>query len=109
MTTIHNGTFTDQPTETRFQTTARTMRLPFVRLYGVLFMLVALAYSIANPLFLDPAENATLSVMLGVTLLVAGGYVAASFWRDYVQNRSADNARNPARTMPRHSRPPPAA
>ena len=85
MTTIHNGTFADQPTETRFQTTARTMRLPFVRLYGVLFMLVALAYSITNPLFLDPAENATLSVMLGVTLLVAGGYVAASFWHDYVR------------------------
>lgn len=85
MTTIHNGTFTDPSIETRFQTTARTMRLPFVRLYGVLFMLVALAYSIANPLFLDPVENATLSVMLGVTLLVAGGYVAASFWQDYVR------------------------
>lgn len=90
MTPTHRGRFADPDTESRFQTTARTLRLPFVRVYGVLFMAVALAYSIVDPLFLDPAENARLAVYLGVALLVAGAYVAVTFWERYVEQPLVD-------------------
>ena len=35
--------FADDETERRYSERARTLRLPFVRLYGVIFMVVALA------------------------------------------------------------------
>lgn len=90
MTPTTHGKFTDPATETRFQRTARGLRLPFVRLYGVLFMLVALAYTIVNPLYVDPARNSQLALLLGLVLLVGGVYVAASFWRDYANHPEVD-------------------
>ena len=91
MTTVQ-GAFADPATEVRYQLAARRYRLPFVRVYGVLFMLVALAYSIANPLFLDSTANARVAVLLGLALLVAGSYVAASFWDKYLDFPAIDFA-----------------
>ena len=90
MTPSQHGRFADPATEARFQVTARTLRLPFVRLYGVLFMLVALAYSIVNPLFVEPDEAAPLAIYLGFVLLVAGAYVAATFLDRYVSQPLID-------------------
>lgn len=90
MTPTHHGRFADPATETRFQQTARGLRLPFVRLYGVLFMLVALAYSIVNPLFVDPVRNSQLAMLLGFVLLVGGTYVAVTFRQDYVKHAEID-------------------
>lgn len=84
------STFADKATETRYNQTARTLRTPFVRLYAVLFMTVMLAYSILNPLYLSPVENASLAFWLGMILLAAGAYVAATFWRDYVLHPMID-------------------
>ncbi|MCB2072253.1 MAG: adenylate/guanylate cyclase domain-containing protein [Novosphingobium sp.] len=92
MQPIHQGQFADPETEARFQRTARDLRLPFVRIYGVLFMLVALAYSIVDPLFVGRAENARLAVLLGCILLVSGAYIGATFWRDYVEYAIVDFA-----------------
>ena len=86
------GAFADPATEARYQVAARRYRLPFVRIYGVVFMLVALAYSIADPLFLAPAENARVAVLLGLALLVAGAYIAASFWDRYLDFPAIDFA-----------------
>lgn len=88
----HRGRFANAGTEARFQVTARTLRLPFVRLYGVLFMLVALAYSIVNPFFVDAGENAMLAVYMGFVLLAAGAYVAATFHPGYVRQPLVDCA-----------------
>jgi class 3 adenylate cyclase len=86
----YQGKFAEPAVEARFQQAARTLRLPFVRVYGVLFMVVALAYSIAGPFYLDPTAIAALAVLLSVVLLVGGGYVAISFWRDYIRYLSID-------------------
>jgi class 3 adenylate cyclase len=86
----YQGKFAEPSVEARFQESARMLRLPFVRVYGVLFMVVALAYSIAGPFYLDPTAIAELAVLLGVVLLVGGGYVAISFWRDYLRYPSID-------------------
>ena len=86
------GAFADTATEARYQVAARRYRLPFVRIYGVLFMLVALAYSLANPLLLEPGANAQTAVLLGLALLIAGSYVAASFWDRYLDFPAIDFA-----------------
>jgi class 3 adenylate cyclase len=77
--------FADDETERRYSERARTLRLPFVRLYGVIFMVVALAYSIVNPMFLAPTDNAQLAILLGLALLACGAYVGATFWDGYVR------------------------
>lgn len=82
--------FADDETERRYSERARTLRLPFVRLYGVIFMVIALAYSIINPMFLAPTDNAQLAILLGITLLVCGGYVAVTFWDGYVRHALID-------------------
>jgi class 3 adenylate cyclase len=82
--------FADHATEAHYQEKARTLRTPFVRLYGVLFMLVTIGYSLIDPLFLDPTESGRLALLLGVALLVGGIYVWATFWKDYVRHPEID-------------------
>jgi class 3 adenylate cyclase len=82
--------FADNATEARYSMSARTLRLPFVRLYGMIFMLAALAYLIANPNLVSQAENARLAVYLGVSLLIAGVYIGATFWDGYVRHPIID-------------------
>jgi class 3 adenylate cyclase len=84
--------FADSETEKRYSLRARTLRLPFVRLYGVIFMVVALAYSIVNPMFLAPADNADLAILLGLALLACGSYIGITFWDGYVQHAVIDFA-----------------
>lgn len=86
------STFGDRVTEARYNETARTLRTPFVRLYAVLFMSVMLAYSVVNPLFLDPVENARLAFWLGVALMTTGIYIGATFWKAYVRHPMVDFA-----------------
>lgn len=90
MKPIYQGMFSDPAVEARFQEAARTLRLPFVRIYGVLFMLVSLAYSIANPMLINAADTAQLAILDSFVLLLAGGYVAASFWPRYVKHPIID-------------------
>lgn len=92
MQTMHSGRFADPAVESRFQQAGRRYRVPFVRIYGVLFMVIALAYTVANPLLLDPAANARVTVWLGLTILVAGAYVGATFWDGYVRQPLVDFA-----------------
>jgi len=82
--------FADRETERRYSERARTLRLPFVRLYGVIFMVVALTYSIINPIFLPSIENAQLAILLGVALIVCGGYIGVTFWHSYVRHAAID-------------------
>lgn len=77
--------FADDETERRYSERARTLRLPFVRVYGVIFMVVALSYSIINPMFLAPTDNAQLAILLGLALLVCGTYIGVTFWEGYIQ------------------------
>ena len=82
--------FADDGTEARYTETARTLRLPFVRLYCVVFMAVALAYSVVNPMLVSPAENTRLAVLLGGVLLVTGSYIGVTFWEQYVRHPMID-------------------
>ncbi|MGZ5816743.1 MAG: adenylate/guanylate cyclase domain-containing protein [Croceibacterium sp.] len=77
--------FSNDATEAHYQEKARTLRTPFVRLYGVLFMLVALGYSLIDPLFLEPDESGRLALLLGAALLVGGIYVSLTFWKEYAR------------------------
>ncbi|MGV3731224.1 MAG: adenylate/guanylate cyclase domain-containing protein [Sphingopyxis sp.] len=88
----HYGQFADPAVEARFQETARRLRLPFVRIYGVLFMLVALAYSIVNPMFVSPEDMAHLAVLFGCMLILSGAYIASTFWSGYVARPGIDFA-----------------
>ena len=92
MQPMTNGRFADPEVEARFQEVGRRYRLPFVRGYGVLFMAIALAYTVANPLLLDHAANAQAAVWLGLTILAAGCYVGATFWKAYVRQPLVDFA-----------------
>ena len=82
--------FADDATEMRYVETARTLRLPFVRLYCGIFMIVALAYSMLNPVMVAPVENARLAAFLGAMVIVCGGYICVTFWRDYVKHPLID-------------------
>ena len=64
--------FADRATEARYNVRARTLRRPFVRIYGAIFMLVALAYTIVNPMYLPSQEHAQLAILLGSALLACG-------------------------------------
>ncbi len=92
MQAVQHGQFADPAVEARFQETARTMRLPFVRVYGVLFMVVALAYTIANPMFVSPEDTARLAVLFGCMLILAGAYIGSTFWPGYVARPGLDFA-----------------
>lgn len=82
--------FANDATEARYNETARTLRLPFVRLYGTIFMIAVLAYVIANPNLVNQAQNARLAVYLGLSLLVAGSYICVTFWDEYVRHPVID-------------------
>jgi adenylate cyclase len=84
------GRFEDPIAERRYQETARWYRLPFVRLYGVMLMVVALAYTIVNPLFVSPDDMASLAILFGVMLLICGAYICASFWDGYLSRPQID-------------------
>lgn len=86
------SSFGDLATEARYNETARTLRTPFVRIYGAIFMVVALAYSIVNPVYLPPGKNVALAVLLGSALLICGTYIAATFWSEYVRHPMVDFA-----------------
>src|SRR3989344_6288532 len=92
MQAAYRGSFADPAVEARFQETARILRLPFVRIYGVLFMLVAPAYTIANPLFVSHEDTATLAVYFGCMLILSGAYIGATFWSGYVARPGIDFA-----------------
>ena len=89
---MSHGQFADPAVEARFQETARTLRLPFVRIYGVLFMLVALAYTIVNPLLVNPVDTAKLAVLFGAMIALAGAYIASTFWSGYIARPGLDFA-----------------
>lgn len=82
VTRLH-GKFADPRVEARYQDTCRTLRRPFVRIYGVLFMVVALLYSVINPIFMTHAESAHLAILLACMLTLTGSYVALTFWPRY--------------------------
>lgn len=92
MQPMHRGKFVDPEVEARFQAAGRRYRVPFVRGYGVLLMVVALAYSVADPLLLDHVANARVAVWLGLMTLVAGAYVGATFWDGYIKQPLVDFA-----------------
>lgn len=84
--------FKDSETEARYNETARVLRLPFVRLYCVIFIIAALAYSIVNPIMVSPAQNTKLALLLGGTIVVTGGYIAVTFWEGYLRQPLIDFA-----------------
>lgn len=84
------GRFDDPAVERRYQETARWYRLPFVRLYGVMLMVVGLAYTIVNPLFVSPDDMAKLAILFGFMLLTCGAYICASFWPGYLSRPQID-------------------
>lgn len=92
MEATYHGSFADPAVEARFQETARALRLPFVRIYGVLFMVVALAYTIANPMFVSHEDTAKLAVLFGCMLILSGAYIGSTFWPGYVTRPGLDFA-----------------
>lgn len=84
--------FADDETEARYNETARILRLPFVRLYCVIFIVAALAYSVVNPIMVSPEQNTQLALLLGGTILISGGYIAVTFWEGYLRHPIIDFA-----------------
>ena len=75
--------FADEATESRYNATARRLRIPFVRMYCGVVMLATLGFIMVNPHILSQSETAMISLFLGLMLMVAGCYFAATFWSDY--------------------------
>ncbi|WP_169053525.1 adenylate/guanylate cyclase domain-containing protein [Alteraurantiacibacter aquimixticola] len=84
--------FANPDTEVRYIEASRALRLPFVRLYCVIFMAVALAYSVINPMFAKPGDGAQLAVLVGATLAVSGAYIASTWWEYYYRHQFIDFA-----------------
>lgn len=90
MQSILPAEFADPEIEARYQRTARTLRLPFVRLYIGLCALVIVAYAIVDPLFLTADRAGALSIAYAAALVVLGGYAAATFADAYPDRPFAD-------------------
>lgn len=75
--------FDDEDTERRYLEASRALRIPFVRLYCVIIMVVALAYSVVNPMFANQAVISNLATLVAVSLAVAGAYIASTWWDEY--------------------------
>ena len=90
MVSILPARFSDPEVEARYQRAARTLRLPFVRLYIGVLALVIVAYAIVDPLFLTADRAGALSVAYAAALVVLGGYAAATFADEYAERPFAD-------------------
>lgn len=90
MNAVSTPEFADPATEARYQTSARTLRLPFVRLYIGVLALVIVAYAIVDPVFVTMDRASMLSVAYGGALVVLGGYAAATLADSYPQRPFAD-------------------
>ncbi|HEY0324719.1 MAG TPA: hypothetical protein VGC46_01910, partial [Allosphingosinicella sp.] len=78
-----SGRFGDAALEADYQRAGRIARIPYVRAYVVVAVAVLLGYAVANPLFFDEDELARFIYLLVPSLLVLGGYLAATFWDRY--------------------------
>jgi adenylate cyclase len=90
MGSILAAPFADPEVEARYQRSARTLRLPFVRLYIGLLAMVVVAYAIIDPLFISTARASALSVAYTAALIVLGGYAATTFAKDYADRPITD-------------------
>lgn len=79
-------------TEDRFLTHERRRRIPHVRIYAVMAMVFMLAYGLVNPLFFSRPDAIAFNLMLIPTLVVLGGYCAATFSPRYVEHSMIDFA-----------------
>jgi len=82
--------FADDATEARYNLTARNLRVPFVRLYCGVVMIVALGFMMVTPHIVSQSETAQISLFLGMMLMVLGGYIAATFWPNYAHHPIVD-------------------
>ena len=83
MNRLSSGSFEDAVLEADYQRAGRSGRVPYVRAYVVVALLVMLGYAVANPLFFDEEELARFIYLLVPSLLVLGSYLAATFWDRY--------------------------
>ena len=84
------GGFADPAADRDYQLGGRRGRTPYVRAYVVVAALVLLFYAAANPVFFDPEELARFVMLLVPSMLVLGGYFAATFWDRYPQTPLVD-------------------
>lgn len=75
--------FEDAVLEADYQRAGRSARIPYVRGYVVVALVVLLGYAVANPLFFDEEELARFIYLLVPSLVVLGAYLAAAFWDRY--------------------------
>ena len=78
-----SGRFEDAVLEADYQRAGRLARIPYVRAYVIVALLVLLGYAVANPLFFDEEELARFIYLLVPSLVVLGAYLAATFWDRY--------------------------
>lgn len=79
-------------TEARFLHQERIRRIPHVRIYAVMAMAFMLAYALVNPLFFSHGDAVAFNLMMVPTMIVLGGYCAATFWDRYADHPMIDFA-----------------
>lgn len=84
--------FADPATEARYIEASRALRTPFVRLYCIIFLAVALAYSLTNSVLVQPGQGPELALLVGMSVVVAGVYIGATFWDQYFRRPMVDFA-----------------
>ncbi|MEL1250554.1 adenylate/guanylate cyclase domain-containing protein [Aurantiacibacter gilvus] len=84
--------FADPATEARYIEASRALRTPFVRLYCIIFLAVALAYSLTNSVLVQPGQGPELPMLVGLSVVVAGLYIAATWWEEYFRKPMVDFA-----------------
>lgn len=83
MNTLSSGQFEDAVVEADYQHAGRTARIPYVRAYVVVALIVMLGYAAASPVFFNEDELARFIYLLVPSLIVLGAYLAATFWDRY--------------------------
>jgi len=78
--------------EARFLLHERRRRIPQVRVYAVMAIAFVLVYGLVNPLFFSRSDAIAFNLMMIPTVVVLGGYCAATFWPRYADHTMVDFA-----------------
>ena len=73
----------DPDTERRFQLSERQMLLPYVRAYTAVLALALVCYTVVNTIYFSREGDIVSTLLLLPSLIVLGGYFAATFWNRY--------------------------
>lgn len=82
--------FDDAAVEAGFLANERQTLIPYVRLFGIVSLMVVLSYTAMNSMYFEEADRFEAVALCGAWLALVAGYVGSTFWRSYVRFPAID-------------------